>query len=296
MQTDVQPALADWPAFAEAASGEWDGVTATFQAEGAPRQLPEYYVPQAYRDWGVELYDWQSQCSMLASDTGLAYSLRRLMPTVGCEADAIAFTEDQQEAFGRESSDALVTTDGGYTVAPVGLKDTGVHTASIEHCFPMISPGQRTRVVHRLKRMGREQSWTLSDVEIHRERRDGPYNGRRELAGCGGGMPAFAMTAALDVAGLNGEWHARGVRLLRRDDGSMERIGVEITEWKLPLVDAIVVFPLGVWMAAAVTECGGEFMAGVVMEGDASRARVSRQRIENGVLREAELLALVRKE
>ena len=38
---------------------------------------------QAYRDWGVDLFDWQSQSSMLADDTGLAATTRRMMPTVG---------------------------------------------------------------------------------------------------------------------------------------------------------------------------------------------------------------------
>ena len=46
------------------------------------------YVPQEFRDWEVRLVDWQTQCSMLATDKGVTYSLKRLMPTVGCEADA----------------------------------------------------------------------------------------------------------------------------------------------------------------------------------------------------------------
>ena len=46
----------------ETHTGEWEGVTATFSADGSPQQLPERYVPGAFRDWGVELYDWQSQC------------------------------------------------------------------------------------------------------------------------------------------------------------------------------------------------------------------------------------------
>jgi hypothetical protein len=42
-------------------------VTASFSGAGEPQQLPEHYVPQAFRDWGVELWDWQSQCSCLAT-------------------------------------------------------------------------------------------------------------------------------------------------------------------------------------------------------------------------------------
>ena len=48
-------------------TGEWEGVTATFSPTGEPQQLPEQYVPGAFRDWGVELYDWQSQVSCNAA-------------------------------------------------------------------------------------------------------------------------------------------------------------------------------------------------------------------------------------
>ena len=34
-----------------------------FAPEGALLPLPEHYVPEAYREWGVELFDWQTQCS-----------------------------------------------------------------------------------------------------------------------------------------------------------------------------------------------------------------------------------------
>ena len=47
-----------WGQFAAHASGEWEGVNVAFDAAGKPQPLPEYYVPSAYRDWGVELYDW----------------------------------------------------------------------------------------------------------------------------------------------------------------------------------------------------------------------------------------------
>ena len=42
-----------------AASGEWEGCSASFDANGNPIPLPPYYVPDAYREWGQEIYDWQ---------------------------------------------------------------------------------------------------------------------------------------------------------------------------------------------------------------------------------------------
>ena len=51
---------------------------------GQPQEIPEHYVPSAYREWDVQLYDWQTQCSSQALlDEGLRLSLKRLMPTVG---------------------------------------------------------------------------------------------------------------------------------------------------------------------------------------------------------------------
>lgn len=35
-----------WASFAAAVSGEWDGVTVTFDRDGEAQELPEYYVPQ----------------------------------------------------------------------------------------------------------------------------------------------------------------------------------------------------------------------------------------------------------
>ena len=51
----------------------------------SPPPPPSHNLPhlQAYRDWGVELYDWQSQSSMLAEGGGLTATSRRMMPTVG---------------------------------------------------------------------------------------------------------------------------------------------------------------------------------------------------------------------
>ena len=47
----TQPAdtTTQWESFAQAASGEWDGVSITVDKDGEIQPLPEYYVPQASR-------------------------------------------------------------------------------------------------------------------------------------------------------------------------------------------------------------------------------------------------------
>jgi hypothetical protein len=51
---------------------------------GEALELPEHYVPSAYREWEVHLFDWQCLCSTLATEDGaLQNSVKRMMPTVG---------------------------------------------------------------------------------------------------------------------------------------------------------------------------------------------------------------------
>lgn len=57
-------------------AGEWEGVTATFSPAGQPQPLPEHYVPEAFREWDVQLWDWQQQCSSLATPDASSRRLR----------------------------------------------------------------------------------------------------------------------------------------------------------------------------------------------------------------------------
>lgn len=237
-----------WQSFAEHVSGEWEGITATFSPAGQPQPLPEHYVPGAFREWGVELWDWQSQCSCLAvpeegpdsASTGsrrLRSVVRRLMPTVGCEADAIAFTEeDASSSSSSNSSDAsssdagsgqelLYSADGSYSLGlallPAISKDDGPSKFQVEHCFALPtastataadsssgSSRMRVKVVQQFRRDWSTGAWKLDGVDLHREKFDGPYTGKRELAGCGGGQPGIAQLPALQANQLAGDWAA----------------------------------------------------------------------------------------
>ena len=187
-------------------------MTAAFEADGAPQPLPERYVPGAYREWGVELFDWQSQCSVEPAGgvrqlrcarcagsggarrprwqgTGHALrprpgsephaaplpprphssSLRRLMPTVGCEADAVAFVEEATTSAGgggagaaADAGDALaVLPDGSYTSGPAAFDAAEASRLRFEACFaaeglsregaPASAPGAAGAPRYRLK-------------------------------------------------------------------------------------------------------------------------------------------------
>ena len=82
--TVAQPPLQEWQSIlAQQVEGEYEGVSATFMPDGIPEELPPHLVPEAYREWGVQVHDWQTQCSAGAAADKLHYTLKRLMPTVG---------------------------------------------------------------------------------------------------------------------------------------------------------------------------------------------------------------------
>lgn len=188
-----------WKSFTDRVVGEWDGVCATFDTNGEARELPEYYVPQAYRDWDVQLYDWQSQCSINSTETGLMCVTRRMMPTVGCEADAIAFTEEAPEDLISGNRNAFFSANGISTQSPgPAMTDEKSFDCKAEHILTL-GNDQRIRMVHLLKKMGPERQWRVQGIEVHVEKKDSEYHGRRELTGCGGGMDPFAKTEALSM-------------------------------------------------------------------------------------------------
>ncbi|KAH7618930.1 hypothetical protein NADE_005778 [Nannochloris sp. 'desiccata'] len=294
--TTPATANSNWDSFSAAASGEWDGVTVTFDRDGEAQQLPEYYVPQAYRDWEVQLYDWTSQCSMLADATGLQYTLRRLMPTVGCEADAVAFTEDLQAMF--TPGGAAITALGGYSTGPFAdLSSKDLFKAQSEHCFPLEAAGQRIRIVHNFKRMGPEGVWKVLSVEVHRERRDGPHNGRRELAGCGGGMDTFSQTPVVEISSLKGMWKViEGFRHVAVDGQQDAKVGYTAgvdtsTRIDIASLPGLIGLRLGAWSSAQIVgDADVEIVAGLLLPN--GKMKAVRQSIKNGKLNTTELMTL----
>ncbi|CAI5458794.1 unnamed protein product [Closterium sp. Yama58-4] len=88
----TSPAISAWPAFSAAFSGEWAGYSVDFSRFGDPLELPQSVVPEAFRDWGLVQYAWQSQTSSaargetLGNGSQVLSSLVRYAPAAGCEA------------------------------------------------------------------------------------------------------------------------------------------------------------------------------------------------------------------
>lgn len=195
-----------WQTFSKKIAGEWEGVTATFGADASPQALPADAVPREYSNWDITLYDWQSQSSMLPTASGVKHLFKRILPTVGCEADAQTFREESSTLFeGAAAAQHAILNVGSYsTTTSMTLNDT--KRLRCEHNF-MLSQKKRIRLVQHLKMSEAEQLWQLASVELHNERYDQPYNGGAQLSGCGGGMNNIAEQDKLDLTSLQQDWH-----------------------------------------------------------------------------------------
>lgn len=234
--------------FASAASGEWDGMLVTFDAAapsssgGAapePRELPREFVPDAFREWGLAVRDWQTQCSMNAVEDGksvsLEYRVRRLLPSVGCEADATAFVDEAVVASSSSHSSSspssssssssspapppplvLATApDGGYALVPSRIAAGDSPMTRVEACLPLAetAPGggrRRLRLVLFAEAAPSPPDLpsSLKTVEVHSETFDSPFIvSGATLSGCGGSVPQFSSkerTAAEELDGGGG--------------------------------------------------------------------------------------------
>jgi hypothetical protein len=219
------------------------------------------------------------------------------MPTVGCEADAVAFTEDLQAMF--TPGGAAITPDGGFSTGPASdLSSKELFKAQSEHCFPLELPGQRLRIVHNFKRMGAEGVWKVLSIELHREKRDGPHNGRRELAGCGGGMDPFYSKPAVEISSLKGTWKVvEGVAYVADGCGGQKEEGSATTATASSIdiasLPEVVGFRLGAWSSVQIVgDADVEIVAGVLLEN--GKMKAVKQSIKNGKSSQTELLTLER--
>jgi len=209
-ETTTRLGSAAWKNFARNTDGEWWGVSATFDSEGVAKPLPERFISDAYREWGFDVLDWKTQCSVQATDEGLRYKQRKLFSGTGCEADSIASTKEQwklrtsQERIGE---DKTITPTGCYSVGPLTIAE-GESTVEIETC---LTPGKqsggqhyRVRTVHGFVLVGNE--WRMQSVEVHKELYDGPFQDGLDVEGFNAGLASYASGPRLTSEELSGVW------------------------------------------------------------------------------------------
>ena len=144
------------PAFADNASGEFEGHHISVDpVRGDVSTLPAHYVPDAFREWGVEIFDWQSQCSTTPREGGLYVRDARFVPVVGCEADASTIESFERDVI---PEDAITTNDDGCYSAEY-VDSTSIEIAT--HCVTMDDGDQklRVRMKHRVDNRGSARVW-----------------------------------------------------------------------------------------------------------------------------------------
>ncbi|GMH16319.1 hypothetical protein Nepgr_018160 [Nepenthes gracilis] len=204
--------LKAWSEFADKVSGEWDGHGADFTSEGKPIELPEYIVPEAYREWDVKVHDWQTQCPTLAEpeDFLLSYKLIRLLPTVGCEADAATIYSTDEWNIGGEGNRVLAfayLSSGSY-VAVWPTEDSGASKLmELEHC--LVDPQNRESRIRIIQVVQLDNmKLRLQKIKVFCEQWYGPFRNGEQLGGCAIRDSRFASTDPLKDSEVIGVWQS----------------------------------------------------------------------------------------
>ncbi|EHA8588153.1 Chromosomal replication initiator protein DnaA [Cocos nucifera] len=215
-----QQSRSNWEAFARRVSGEWDGFGAEFTADGKPVELPEAVVPEAFREWGVQLFDWQTQCPTLAAEAGdpvLSYKLIKLLPTVGCEADAAT----------RHSVEERIAGGTGNKVSAFGYDSNGCYVAvwllegrngrrflELEHC--LVDPENREARVRVIQVVRVDEGeMGLERIRVFSEQWYGPFQNGEQFGGCAIRESGFASMAAVEEFEVVGVWQGTSVAVAR---------------------------------------------------------------------------------
>lgn len=207
--SEPAPLLNAWSEFAQNVSGEWDGFGADFSREGQPLELPESVVPEAYREWEVKVFDWQTQCPTLAQPHShtLLYKSIKLLPTVGCEADAATRYSIDHRTTTTSLSFSYSVSGSYVAVWPLGDNNH----LEVEHC--LINPNDKESRVRILQvvRLAEEETKTLlvlQSVKVFRELWDGPFRDGDQLGGCAIRSSGFASTPTTSASVVAGSWRA----------------------------------------------------------------------------------------
>ena len=223
--TKLDPPASDLEGFDKEIRFEWIGHTAAFDARtGEAEVLPSYVVPPAFAEWGVELTDWQSQCSTAVSGRALYAKDARFVPVVGCEADASTVYDKEVDLI---SVDSMAIEEGCYSAHYVDSKGHETVTHCVTTAPGTTEPRMRVRAKHRADGLG--------TVRIWREALDDEFTDGGVLASSCGGNSAVAKFAegardAFDVA--------------RRVDPSYD------------IPSDAVALPAGIWFRVVVNEDG----------------------------------------
>ncbi|KAK1433416.1 hypothetical protein QVD17_10326 [Tagetes erecta] len=272
-----------WSEFAGNISGEWDGYGADFTIDGNPIELPENVVPNAYREWEVHVYDWQTQCPTLAQqDNAYAmYKLIKLLPTVGCEADAATrFSVDERIIGGENNmvSSFAYHSSGCYTAVWSTDKSVSSKVLELEHC--LIDPSNKESRVRVIQTLGVEGNHKLvwKNIKVFVEQWYGPFRNGEQLGGCAIRNTAFASTQALNGSEILGVWQRLNSKASFQDSCNIiqELVALDGIEKYARDKEGLVLLPNNLWSSVVEIEGGDQICCEVGWLLEAGRAITSK--------------------
>ena len=139
-----------WAGFVGAVSGEWEGFYVEFDKAGAVQQLPDYAVPEAMKEWGVECFDYQTQTCADGDAEGVKYTQSRFYPTAGCEVDATTVFDRKTVTLQPSDPGLMYYSDGSFTAGPEALPADEPY--ELQLC--LVDAGERRRIRLLLKMHG----------------------------------------------------------------------------------------------------------------------------------------------
>lgn len=165
-----------WTSFAGAARGHWRGVQATFSGAGTAQEVPSIYVPEAFREWGGGLHDWQTHCEVGCGEPptcGMSVTVRRLVPLAACESINIETVDENYTVLRTDVEKNLgeaktVLPDGSYSAGTRELERD--RSWRIEHCFAT-GDGERVRVIQLVSHSEYAGGWIAKTLEMDTEER-----------------------------------------------------------------------------------------------------------------------------
>lgn len=214
------------------------------------------YIPDDFREWGVEIKGFESLTSSNLFNDGSSLLMKRTraMPSVGCEADAVV-PEVHEHTFSNieEKRVSGGFPDGSVICGPAVM--TNEHSQRWDVCLTDPTDGVKSRV--RLQFSLVNEPFGAVNAMI--EHWDAPFCNGEVLPGCGGKNESFADGARMDpVAELVGKWDISSILYTARDgEWEMEELSFEIDRDGATVSAEInVVLPHGITVGIACAEDG----------------------------------------
>ncbi|UPR01690.1 hypothetical protein HOP50_07g50120 [Chloropicon primus] len=163
--------------------GRWKGILCNLTRFGSAQELPPMYVPDAFREWGETLYEWNTFCETRVEGARLTHDVRRQVPLTACESVQAQFEEEALT----DSGDFHCVGDAGGNLL-LASKAIGAQGAVLQASFAGGDPAAptRTRVEVSVKRYDDGAPFEMASGKIVLEEKTELYMDSDELDRDGG--------------------------------------------------------------------------------------------------------------